>query len=153
MSNKFSITVEGTAEINAALKRLGAEATAIATDATMAGAEIVRAEAAKKAAQTSQRLANGMLKEADTTKSNEVTVKVGPDKELFWGRYIEFGASPHHIAPDQAKALQIDLKQFTANVNHPGIDAKPFLRPTIDETADAVQAEIAKQLKKKLNLE
>lgn len=153
MSNDFSLKIEGTAEIIAKLKQIGAEATAIATAATMAGAEIVRAEAAKKAAQTSQKLADGMLKEPGTTKSDEVVVKVGPDKELFWGRVIEFGAEPHHITPNQAKALQTDLNQFAANANHPGVDASPFLRPALDIAADAVQVEIARQLKQKLNLE
>jgi len=153
MSNDFSIKVEGTEEIIAALKRLGAEATDIATDATMAGAEIARAEAANKAAQTSQRLADGMLKELDTTKSDEVVVKVGPNKDLFWSRVVEFGAEPHHATPDQAKALQTDLDQFAANANHPGVEARPFLRPAADATASAVQAEIARQLKKRLNLE
>ena len=154
MSNDFSINIEGTEQINAALKRLGAEATAIATAATMAAAEIARAEAASKAAQTSQKLADGMLKEPATTKSDEVVVKVGPNKEHFWGIYFEFGTSPHHITPDEAKALQINLDQFASNVDYSvGLDAQPFLRPALDATADAVQAEIARQLKKELNLE
>jgi len=154
MSNDFSLKIEGTDEIIAKLRQIGAKATDVATDAVMAGAEIARAEAAKKAAQTSKKLADGMLKEPVTTTSDEAVVKVGPDKELFWGIYFEFGTSPHHITPDEAKALQITLDQFASNVDYSvGLEAQPFLRPALDTTADAVQAEIARQLKQKLNLE
>lgn len=48
-----------------------------------------------------------------------------------YGHLVEFGTAPHKIVPKNAKAL-LFKGLLRASVEHPGAQAKPFLRPAYD---------------------
>lgn len=66
-------------------------------------------------------------------------VGIGPDKQHWYYRLFETGASPHVITPDTKKALfGGGLEHPLLQVNHPGFPARPFLRPALDSRKDVV---------------
>jgi HK97 gp10 family phage protein len=53
-----------------------------------------------------------------------------------YGKYVEFGTSPHKITPRSKKALAFTKngkKVVVKSVMHPGSKAKPFLLPAAEE--------------------
>jgi len=50
--------------------------------------------------------------------------------------HIEFGTRPHRITPDDAEVLRFEAggeEVFAMEVQHPGNDPKPFLRPAVND--------------------
>src|SRR5262245_49816411 len=47
------------------------------------------------------------------------------------GGYFEYGVKPHEIAPSKKKALKLADGSFVSTVQHPGMKAQPWLRPTL----------------------
>lgn len=77
------------------------------------------------------------------------SVKVGGKyrgKDAFYAPWIEFtGARPHSITGN----LSINGRVFS-NVNHPGMHAKPFLRPALDARANDAVIAAAEYIKNRL---
>ena len=52
-----------------------------------------------------------------------------------YGVYVEYGTAPHIIRPKTAKALAFKGKNgktvFAKQVNHPGTNPQPFIRPAL----------------------
>lgn len=66
--------------------------------------------------------------------SDENEVRVGTALDYAWA--VEFGTVTHDIVAKNARVLS-DMKTiYGTRVHHPGTDAQPFLRPTIDWLAD-----------------
>lgn len=67
--------------------------------------------------------------------NDDYVIRVGTNVE--YAAYVEFGAAPHLIAPDDAEALHWESSEggdaFAAKVMHPGTEPRPFLRPAVDE--------------------
>lgn len=66
-------------------------------------------------------------------------------KGAFYAQFIEYGTATHFIKPKNKKKLSFVAKDGTNvntfSVNHPGIQAKPFMRPALDSKgAQAVSA-------------
>jgi HK97 gp10 family phage protein len=104
--------------------------------------------------------ANAPEDEGDTKRSVRVStrsrrgvvtasVKVG-DKKAWYVHLLEFtGAVPHRIAAKGGGFLKFAGGLYKA-VNHPGMKAKPFIRPALDNRAnDAIQA-VGNQVRKRL---
>jgi len=50
--------------------------------------------------------------------------------------HLEFGTRPHTITPTDAEVLRFEAdgeEVFAMEVQHPGIDPKPFLRPPVND--------------------
>lgn len=68
-----------------------------------------------------------------------VQMRIGPDKDHWFHRFFEFGAQPHEIGLKNAQALRFGAEPiFARSGDHPGMAARPFLRPAIDENGDQV---------------
>jgi HK97 gp10 family phage protein len=56
---------------------------------------------------------------------------VGINPRAFYWKFIEFGTKPHTIKGRKGKFLSFGGKQYRS-VKHPGLPARPFIRPTWD---------------------
>ena len=102
-----TVQVEGLAELNATLKDLGDKvAKQFIKKAGKEAGDLFVAEAKQRAPvmakPTRQRqpgtLRDSIIAKVSLTKKNGLFVKVGPKKEVYWGRFVEFGTSkmkPH----------------------------------------------------------
>ena len=85
---------------------------------------------------------NGTIKTRTMVRSLEVKPLTGklavligsPSSDPPYPTYIEFGTPPHTISVKNKRVLTDGKgKFFGKTVNHPGTQAKPFLRPALDE--------------------
>jgi HK97 gp10 family phage protein len=103
--------------------------------ARLAGAEIIREEA--------QRRAPGSI-EIVIEDKDDITL-IGPDKEHWYARFLEYGTTGHTVKSVEKKALEWD-GIFAAISKPGGVSARPFLRPAFDENKQAVIEAIKKEL-------
>lgn len=142
--------------------------------AMIAGARVVRDEARANVPRKSGKLAKSIKTSsprAFTGGAASVKVKLlGPHS--FVGTFLEYGVSPHLIARTGAgqgkvaiqkavdgkgvvstKAMKIGEDFVSGIIMHPGIVARPFLRPALDrkqgEVIDAIGARLREYLKNK----
>ena len=83
-----------------------------------------------------------------------VEVGIGPDKDHWYYQFFETGAGRHPIGPESKKAIRFpgaegqELVRF--GVTHPGMAARPFLRPALDgQKAEAVRA-LGQELRRRI---
>lgn len=142
--NRIKVKIEGGQEILDALKRMGADVPAEMESAALAGGDVV-AEAA-----------NGMAPEPKITTEvvevhgSAVTVAIGfPDDKWYW-RYLETGATAHEITGTPL-AFEGDAGVVVVGgVQHPGMAARPFLRPALDSQQERAKDAVGEQLKSKV---
>ena len=147
------IDLSGEREIVAALRRAEDAVGEHLQPATEAGAEILRKEVADRAPRgETGELAENIMVETEV-KGDQVVVSIGPDRDRFYGLFLEFGAAAHEITPDTAGALSIAGYLPRARADHKGVAAQPFMRPAFDGKKDAAEAEIVGDLKKGLGLD
>lgn len=59
------------------------------------------------------------------------------------GEFVEDGTSPHIIVPVNAKALHFFIQGdevFAKKVHHPGMPARPWFRPILEQWSDYLSA-------------
>jgi len=69
----------------------------------------------------------------------QVTPKGITISMVDYALYVEFGTLPHKIRPKNKKALKFkmgDKTVITKEVDHPGTDAQPFIRPVFFNDLD-----------------
>lgn len=89
----------------------------------------------------------------------EVGPTVGRDAKYngWYAHIVEGGADPHTIPKSNkrgdrnAKTLQLDEKTFRSVVQHPGIAARPFMRPAYDNNVKAIEKAFAKKMWEGIN--
>ena len=148
---KPEIEMTGEKELAKALEALGSAVADKLEGIAHAGATPVKEAAKDKAPQLSGDLSDKMTQETLEKSKTAVEVGVGPDKDTFWGLFIEFGVGAHHVKHVVAQALQIE-QGFAVSADIPAIPAQPFLRPALDENIDAAINAIAEEAKKVLGL-
>lgn len=117
--------------------------------ALRAGAKVVLNEAKDNVPVQDGRLRDS-LKLSVRAKRGTVTAKVST--KLFYARFVEFGTAVHLIKPRKAKALSIG-SSLRETVEHPGAQAKPFLRPALDGKAGEALVAVGNQIRKRLTKE
>lgn len=130
-SNRVVVEVQGADELIGKLKALGADVRAARNDAAMAAADVwVRGM---------NDLAPGPHIEGTihTNTDRKVIVEVGPEPDRWYYRFFELGAQPHEITPSAKKALAYE-GFVSKRVRHPGMPARPFMRPVADGKQDEV---------------
>lgn len=150
MAEDFKVVLVNEAEVLRQLEKVGLVVKDVLKEATLEGAEVVREAAEDKAP--------GPHIEKDVTekKKEKVSVDVGPDEDHWYYRFIEMGAQPHEISPKNAKALKLvggsgsEEVGFAARVGHPGMAARPFLRPAVDSNKEKVARVIGDVIIEKL---
>lgn len=61
------------------------------------------------------------------------TLKVG-GKDAFYAHMVEFGTAAHAIEAKNGKAVSFGGHEY-AKLEHPGAEARPFMRPALDAAA------------------
>jgi len=128
MSEKY--TVEGLKELNKALKAFPERVERrILRSAVNAGALVVVKTAKQNVPVDKGDLKKGVIKRSTKGAKTQGSVKVsvGPSTEVFYGMFLEFGTSK--------------------------IPATPWLRPAVDDNANAVITAIRKRLEKRIEKE
>jgi len=124
---RVRVKVTGAEEVVRRLNLMADKAEEAVEAAAMAGAEVVRADAQKRAPRgDTERLAEGMTAELEGVKGTKATVRIGPDKEAFYGLFHEVGTKK--------------------------MPARPFLRPALDERKAEAEKAVADELRRKLGL-
>lgn len=91
----------------------------------------------------------GVIAEVEFARDTYVRVAIGPDKEHWYLLFRETGARPHEISPDDRAALKLypaGDEIYSESLHHPGVMARPFLRPAVDRKEDTAVAVIAEKL-------
>lgn len=143
------LRVEGIEEVSRALDGQRDKLRAALETIVLAGAEIIRSAAESKAR---GRLASDMLKELAEKSGTKVLAYIGPHKRRWYAQIVETGAKPHAIAPRKRRALKLGDNAFRRSAAHPGMRARPFLRPAFDESQDGAQTAMGDQVKETLGL-
>lgn len=133
MADKITVRIEGGEELRRKLRELGeAMAGTALRKAGEAGAKVLQSAANSRAP------GPHVETEVVETGADSVTVAIGPDKDHFYYQFFETGAAAHDI---KGRPLLVfegrEGTVFTPGVKHPGMGARPFLRPAIDEQGDA----------------
>lgn len=120
------VSVEGADELIALLRRLGVRVDQVLEAAAQAGGQEFLDDA--------NRRAPAPLLEMETTerKRGWATVDVGPPEEKWYWRFVETGAQPHTITGEPLVFEGESGLVVTGRVGHPGMAARPFLRPAFD---------------------
>lgn len=153
--------VEGLAAAMAQLDDLGERVRQnVLRTALRKGANVVKRDGEARLAAAGARRAKGALLVKVSGKQGKESAKVGlvadKGKDVWQYKYLETGAGPHVIAPTRA-GLELAPNIFVrGKVNHPGMAARPFLRPALDENhreildafGEATRDAIAKQAAK-----
>jgi len=120
---KDGVKLKGFDELEKAMKKLpGRIARKELANATRAGGSVIRKEARirLKPHRSTGRLSRGIIMRTAKRASTWVLVKLSPNKDVYWGRFLEFGTK------------------------HQG--AKPWLTPALDSKKDEAVKAIGKRL-------
>lgn len=139
-----SIHVKGLADLQKFLEQLPSRLEAnVMRGALRAGANVIKAEAKENAPVQDGDLKASIRVSSKIDRKNGkvvVSVKAG-DKRAWYAHIIEFtGAKAHKIYARKGSSLAFAGGLYSS-VNHPGMQARTFLRPALDARAqDAVVA-------------
>lgn len=132
--------------------------------ALRAGMKEVLAEAKANAAVLSGEMRDG-LKISTRARNGRVTASIkAKGKHAYLAHLIEYGTKAHKIFPKNGKALVIRSNSRASSgtakrwmniraaesINHPGIKARPFMRPALDGKAGAALLAMGSYIKKRL---
>jgi HK97 gp10 family phage protein len=142
--------VKGLAELNKFLQELPVKVERnILRGALRAGMNQVKPVAERNAAKSTGLLAAG-LKVGTRARGRIVmaTVKAtGP--HAYLAKWIEFGTKAHNIAAKKGGFLSF-MNVFVKSVAHPGTKPHPFMRPALDQQANAAVFAAADYMRNRL---
>ncbi len=119
LTTRFS----GDKELKDKLDQLGKRGRAALLPAARAGAQVIEMEA--------EILAPGphIYTGNEKIDGGVAEIEIGPDEEHWAWRFFEFGATEHEIKGSPLVFEGEHGLVITKSVNHPGMTAKPFMRP------------------------
>ncbi len=131
---RIELDLKGDKKLIAALGRLGVGVNRLLVRAAQAGGGVIRKDANRRAP------GPHVETEISSPRMDRVRVDVGPDRDHWYYGIFETGATPHTIRPKTRKMLRFQGEGgdevFARAVQHPGMPARPFLRPALDERKD-----------------
>lgn len=133
---KVRLKVEGGDKLARKLQMMAEEvARTHMRECALAGAEVIRAEAATLAPRKTGTLAGDIQKEVKKQTKSRVDVHIGPGKEGWYGRLVEEG---HAIVVNGQKVGDAP--------------PKPFLRPAFDAKLEEAEQAAVDELRRRLGL-
>lgn len=146
---RVAVKLEGGEELLAKLRECGVNAKKSVAQAVKAGAEVI-AVAAVEGAPPTHRKGKRVSTRVTARKPDHVTVSVGPTKRHANLILFETGVAPHEIRPETAAALVFEGDEglvITGGVSHPGMPARPWLRPAFDTRREAAEQVVGETLR------
>ncbi|QPA31625.1 HK97-gp10 family putative phage morphogenesis protein [Thermaerobacillus caldiproteolyticus] len=119
----MGLELHGMQELLRQLEQVGSEAERVKKDALLAGAEVVQQAASEKAPRDTGKLAENIV---ISDIKEDGTVDIGPDRDRFYGLFLEFGTSK--------------------------MAARPFLQPAFEENKEQVQQKMADVIRREMGL-
>ncbi len=144
MANTIEVRLEGGEDLLKAIADADLSLRSVLRAATLAGGQVVANAAAGSAP------GPGIVAEVMEASAAGVEVGIGPDKEHWYYKFAETGAAAHEIL---GTPLSFDGREGmvrTASVSHPGMAARPFLRPAHDSTLSEQSAVLGARLREAL---
>lgn len=148
--------IEGGKELEARLKDLGSKmATSISNKALRKGANVIRDEMRSLVPIRSGRLKKSIKVKKDRfNRSNKTqTYTIGPSGPgAYIARFIEYGTSGHVVKIKSKKILAVSKagEVFGREIKHPGVKAKPFIRPAYDTKKEAAVDTVASVIREEV---
>lgn len=124
------VTMSGTEEVNLALDAIVAKVKLAVRSAAVAGGDVLLEDADQRAPGT-----DGLIAKVRSQTGTRAVVDVGPTKSRWYWRFFETGATRHEIAGNPMLVFEGsdgDIIRTALVRNHPGMAARPFLRPAFD---------------------
>jgi len=113
----------------------------------------------KKAAQANVPVKSGALRKSIRVKTSArkgryrlKALVIAGNAEAYYAHMVEFGTAAHMIKPAKGKALAF-LGLARDAVEHPGAQAKPFMRPAFDSGSEAAIKAFADSVRARLGKE
>ena len=145
MPNKVTVKLVGDKELEKKIMLLATRVNGAVRKGAEAGAKIIEDAAERDA--PGPFIASGNEKVIAT---GTVEISIGPDKEHWEYQFVETGATRHEIAAGKKKGAPYLVFEgrkglvVTKKVQHPGMAARPFLRPAMKQQKDAAVAATGK---------
>jgi len=141
------VKLEGGDELIAELARMGVNVKKSLRGAIRAGAKLVQAEADARA--PSSRAGKKAALQVSSPKRDQVEARVKPTRKRWYLRFFETGTAPHEIAGRPLLAFEGEGGRFVRarRIKHPGMPARPWLRPALEAQSDAAVAAIGESLR------
>ena len=143
---------KGGKELQAALNQLPAKIERnVMRSALRQGANVIRNDARQNAPVDDGDLKKS-IKVSTRARGGKVTATLrAGDKKVFYAHFIEYGTKPHDIAAKNKKVLVFEDGGKATRAKHPGVTAKPFMRPALDDKSDEAVQAVANQIRKVLS--
>ena len=160
---RLSLDPKSSAEFKRQLKELARAARREVIEAALlAGGAIIHGDAEARAPGPLELVLVGgrTLRKRVDARLNKVVkagakfAAIGPDKDHWYYRFFEFGATPHDIQPVNANALVFEsngnwvVTSFARQSG--GVKAQPFLRPAVDKNQEAAVDAMGSVLKREI---
>lgn len=133
-------------QLESALKKMGDRAGGqVVVNAALAGAKEIEQAADSKAP------APHIISQVTDQGAGFAEVSIGPDSDHWYYKFFEFGASAHQITAKDASALVFQGSQGIVRigrVSHPGMAARPFLRPAMTQQKSAATQAAGNEFKR-----
>ena len=140
----ITVSLEGGEDLLKAIRNADMSVRSVLRAATLAGGQVVASAAAGSAPGPE------IIAEVLEASAAGVEVGIGPDKEHWFYQFLETGAAAHEITGTPLIFEGREGMVKTAKVSHPGMAARPFLRPAHDSTqteqSDTLGAKIREAL-------
>ena len=143
MADNFHVVakVEGGDQLLKELAALGGNVRSTARTAVRAGAKVIQAQAEQNAETIATRPAKHTQIKISQRVKGTIEAMIGPSKRKWYYRYFEMGVSPHEITGSPLVFEGDSGLVIIGGVSHPGLVARPWLRPAFDtKQADAPAA-------------
>lgn len=143
MAKRLVAGIEGGEELKRKLKELGKAARGVRVEAVEAGADVLCGEM--------RRLAGSDEIETRVSKRSVglTEVEIGPTKDAYYLQFLETGAQPHREKARIAPAMRFwgdEGLVIVGGVAHPGMRARPFMRPAVDTQAESAKDALGETL-------
>ena len=145
-----NVNVKGMKELAEALNGLPDRIQAnVLRSALRAGAKLIQQEAIQQVPVDSGDLRASIKVGTRSSRGIvQATIKAG-GKTAWYAKFIEFGTAAHTITAKDGGFLSFGGHQYRS-VSHPGIQARPFMRPALDGRAQAAIQAVADAMRKRL---
>lgn len=144
------VHVKGLAELQKFLDQLPAKMEAnVMRGALRAGMKEVLPAAKQNIHSVSGKLARGLEISTSTRRGVAKASIKAKGKHDYIAKWVEFGTAAHTIAARAGGSLFIK-GLFAKLAHHPGAKPKPFMRPALDQQANAAISATAEYIKKRL---